>query len=74
MDLRPHEVIVIGDSFHTDVLSSKISRLKSIQVSLLPHPKRWWEKLVGTYIQKSYPPHYPLENFWDSSINTREAK
>lgn len=61
MDLRSHEVIVIGDSFHTDVLGSKLSRMKSIQVSSLPHPKRWWEKLIGTYIQKSYPRHYPLE-------------
>lgn len=61
MNLGPHDVIVIGDSFHTDVLGSKISGLKSIQVSSLPHPKRWWEKLIGNYIQKSYPPHYPLE-------------
>ena len=61
MNLRPQDVIVIGDSFHTDVLGSKISRMKSIQVSSLPHPKRWWEKLIGTYIQKSYPHHYPLE-------------
>lgn len=61
MNLRPHEVIVIGDSLHTDVLGSKISRLKSIQVASLPHPKRWWEKLIGTYIQKPYPHHYPLE-------------
>ena len=61
MNLRPHDVIVIGDSFHTDVLGSKISGLKSIQVSSLPHPKWWWEKLIGTYIQNSYPHHYPLD-------------
>lgn len=61
MNLRPEDVIVIGDSFHTDVLGSKISKLKSIQVSSLPHPKRWWETLIGTYVQRLYPYHYPLE-------------
>jgi uncharacterized protein len=69
MNLRPNEVIVIGDSFHTDVLGSKISKLKSIQVSSLPHPKRWWEKLIGTYVQKSYPHHYSLDINENKTIN-----
>jgi uncharacterized protein len=61
MNLRPHEVMVIGDSFHTDVLGAKISHLRCIQVASLPHPKRWWEKLIGAYIQKPYPQNYPLD-------------
>jgi uncharacterized protein len=61
MNLRPNEVMVIGDSFHTDVLGAKISHLRCIQVASLPHPKRWWEKLIGAYIQKPYPQNYPLD-------------
>ena len=61
MNLRPHEVIVIGDSFHTDVLGAKISQLRSIQISSLPHPKRWWERLIGAYVQKPYPGNYQLD-------------
>lgn len=61
MNLRPDDVMVIGDSFHTDILGAKISHLRSIQVSSLPHPKLWWESLIGAYIQKPYPLDYPLD-------------
>ena len=61
MNLHPHDVMVIGDSFHTDILGAKISHLRCIQVASLPHPKLWWESLIGAYIQKPYPQDYPLD-------------
>ena len=61
MNLHPHDVMVIGDSLHTDILGAKISHLRCIQVASLPHPKRWWESLIGAYIQKPYPQDYPLD-------------
>jgi uncharacterized protein len=61
MNLNPASVIVIGDSVHTDILGAKLSSLRSIQVASLPHPKRWWENLMGDEIQMKYPPNYPLD-------------
>lgn len=63
MELTSMEVVVIGDSLHTDVLGAWISRCHCIQVASLPHPPRWWEKLLGKYIQTPYPQHLDLWDF-----------
>jgi hypothetical protein len=55
MHLFPEQVIVIGDSLHTDVLGAWIIGCPCIQVASLPHPPRWWEKLLGRWVQISYP-------------------
>jgi uncharacterized protein len=55
MQLSPTQVIVIGDSRHTDILGAWIVGCPSIQVASLPHPPRWWERLLGKYVQSSYP-------------------
>jgi HAD superfamily phosphatase (TIGR01668 family) len=55
MQLNPKQVVVIGDSLHTDVLGAWLSGCWCIQVSTLPHPPRWWEKLAGKWVQKPYP-------------------
>lgn len=55
MQMEPRQVVVIGDSFHTDILGAKIMGCASIQVASLPHPPRWWEKIAGRFVQKPYP-------------------
>jgi hypothetical protein len=55
MRLQAQQVVVIGDSKHTDVLGAWLSGCASIQVASLPHPPRWWEKLVGQWVQTPYP-------------------
>ena len=60
--LQSRHVVVIGDSCHTDVLGGWISNCHIIQVASLPHPPRWWEKLLGKWVQTSYPMH---EELWD---------
>lgn len=55
MKVNPKQVVVIGDSLHTDVVGAWLSGCWCIQVSTLPHPPRWWEKIAGEWIQKSYP-------------------
>lgn len=54
MQLRPHQVVVIGDSLHTDILGAYFLGCSSIQVASLPHPLRWWERIVGDLVQKPY--------------------
>lgn len=63
--MRSHreQVFVIGDSFHTDVMGAKIIGCHCIQVATLPHPARWWEKIAGRWLQKSYPKQRELWNF-----------
>ncbi|WP_019502671.1 YqeG family HAD IIIA-type phosphatase [Pseudanabaena sp. PCC 6802] len=63
MQLQPKQVAVIGDSRHTDVLGAWLAGCTSIQVASLPHPPRWWEKLLGKYVQKPYPKGLSLWNF-----------
>lgn len=60
MGLHPGQVVVIGDSWHTDLLGAWLVGASSIQVASLPHPARWWEKLFGHYVQVPYPLHLPL--------------
>lgn len=62
MQLTPEQVVVIGDSRHTDVLGAWLSGCLSIQVATLPHPFRWWERLFGKRVQCPYPAHLDL---WD---------
>lgn len=63
MGLRSHQVVVIGDSRHTDMLGAWIVGCPSIQVATLPHPFRWWEKLFGKRVQTPYPTDLELWNF-----------
>ncbi|MBK1986961.1 YqeG family HAD IIIA-type phosphatase [Sphaerospermopsis aphanizomenoides BCCUSP55] len=63
MQLEPKQVIVIGDSLHTDVVGAWLCGCSCIQVATLPHPPRWWEKLAGKWVQKPYPNHTELGKF-----------
>jgi uncharacterized protein len=67
MRLSPKGIVVIGDSFHTDLLGAWIVGCPSIQVASLPHPARWWEKLIGKYIQIAYPIERELWEFQSSN-------
>jgi hypothetical protein len=60
MKLPSQQVLVIGDSRHTDILGAWIVGCPSIQVASLPHPPRWWERLVGQWLQFSYPQNHEL--------------
>ena len=60
MSLKPGQVVVIGDSFHTDVLGAWLARCYAIQVASLPHPARIWEKYIGKIVHIPYPRHRPL--------------
>lgn len=63
MQLRPQQVVVIGDSLHTDIVGAWLSKCSSIQVATLPHPLRWWEKIGGKWIQTPYPKETKLWDF-----------
>jgi HAD superfamily phosphatase (TIGR01668 family) len=63
MQLQPKQVIVIGDSRHTDKLGAWLVGCPSIQVATLPHPFRWWEKLLGKRVQIPYPNDHEV---WDN--------
>lgn len=63
MKLKPKQVVVIGDSRHTDILGAWLVGCSSIQVATLPHPFRWWEKLFGKRVQTAYPIDHELEDF-----------
>jgi len=63
MQLSPSAVVVIGDSRHTDVLGAWLAGCPNIQVASLPHPPRWWEKLLGKYVQTPYPKDRVLWDF-----------
>ena len=55
MQLKSKQIVVIGDSFHTDVLGAWISGHFCIQVASLPHPPLWWERILGRWVQTPYP-------------------
>jgi HAD superfamily phosphatase (TIGR01668 family) len=63
MQLQVSQVVVIGDSFHTDVMGAFLSGCACIQVASLPHPPRWWEKLIGRWVQRPYPRDLELWKF-----------
>jgi hypothetical protein len=54
MKLKPKQVLVIGDSLHTDILGSYLVGCHSIHVASLPHPPLWWEKIFGKWVQFPY--------------------
>jgi HAD superfamily phosphatase (TIGR01668 family) len=60
MQLKAKQVVVIGDSRHTDILGAYLVGCPSIQVATLPHPFRWWEKLLGKRVQTPYPSDHEL--------------
>ncbi len=60
MHLKPRQVVVIGDSRHTDMLGAWFVGCPFIQVATLPHPFRWWEKLLGKRVQTPYPTGHEL--------------
>jgi HAD superfamily phosphatase (TIGR01668 family) len=66
MQLKPQQVVVIGDGLHTDIFGAWLSGCYSIQVATLPHPLRWWEKIGGKWVQTTYPTHIEL---WDFDAN-----
>jgi uncharacterized protein len=65
MGLQSSQVVVIGDSLHTDLIGAWILGCRSIQVASLPHPPRWWEKIAGWLIQKPYARPQELWDFLD---------
>jgi HAD superfamily phosphatase (TIGR01668 family) len=71
MELTPKQVVVIGDSRHTDMLGAWLTGCSSIQVASLPHPPRWWERLLGTYVQIPYPVDQELWEFHHSPHSKR---
>ncbi len=71
MDLAPRQVVVIGDSLLTDLLGARLVGCPHIQVASLPHPLKWWEKLIGKYVKIAYPSGYELWDFRSSSYADR---
>ncbi|NJM73134.1 MAG: YqeG family HAD IIIA-type phosphatase [Scytonema sp. RU_4_4] len=65
MQLEPKQVVVIGDSRHTDILGAWLVGCPSIQVATLPHPFGWWEKFFGKRVQTPYPSGHEL---WDNDF------
>ncbi|NJO93543.1 MAG: YqeG family HAD IIIA-type phosphatase [Hydrococcus sp. RM1_1_31] len=63
MGLKASQVMVIGDSFHTDIMGAFLSGCTCIQVASLPHPPRWWEKIIGRWVQRPYPSDRELWKF-----------
>ena len=66
MQLSPQQVVVIGDSRHTDVMGAWLIGAACIQVASLPHPPRWWEKVLGKYVQTPYSLEQKLWDFHPS--------
>ncbi len=60
MQLKSRQVVVIGDSLHTDIIGAWIAGCSSVQVASLPHPARWWERILGPWIHRPYPDEYEL--------------
>ncbi|MEH1782518.1 MAG: YqeG family HAD IIIA-type phosphatase [Nostoc sp.] len=67
MRLPAKQILVIGDSLHTDFVGSLLFRCGFIQVATLPHPPRWWEKLAGKWVQIPYPSGGELWDFNDTA-------
>ena len=60
MQIQRQHIVVVGDSFHTDIMGAWLWGFSSIQVASLPHPPRWWEKIGGKWLQISYPQDFEL--------------
>ena len=63
MQIQRQHIVVIGDSFHTDIMGAWLWGFSSIQVASLPHPPRWWEKIGGKWLQIPYPQDFELWQF-----------
>jgi uncharacterized protein len=61
MKLRSDQTVVIGDSFHTDILGAWIMGASSVHVASLPHRKHWWESLFGEFLHFSLLSNKKLE-------------
>lgn len=70
MGLKKRQVLVVGDSWHTDILGAMLFGCSWIQVASLPHPARWWEKLFGRWLQVPYPPGFIL---WETELTRRKS-
>ena len=70
MRLQPKQVVVVGDSRHTDILGAWLTGCHSIQVATLPHPFRWWEKLLGKRVQTPYPYGHTICDTTSSKLHT----
>ena len=70
--LRADQVVVIGDSWHTDLLGARLAGCHSLQVASLPHPLRWWEKIAGRWLQISYPKNRALWAFAASDYGSSD--
>jgi len=71
MGLTAQRVLVIGDSWHTDVLGARLAGCACIQVCSLPHPPRWWEPWLGRWVHRPYP--RPQELLAIAAAELREA-
>jgi uncharacterized protein len=60
MRLQSKQVIVVGDSLHTDIIGAWIIGASSVQVASLPHPKRWWEFISGGLLHLPLPSRVKL--------------
>jgi HAD superfamily phosphatase (TIGR01668 family) len=60
MQLTSAQVVVVGDSLHTDGVGAWLHGCAWIQVASLPHPPRWWETIAGRWVQFPYPQDLPL--------------
>lgn len=74
MRLHPKQVVVIGDSLHTDVLGALLVGCWSIQVTSLPHPPRWWERLLGRWLQTPAQLEWGLIPFSPSSYGNPKGE
>jgi HAD superfamily phosphatase (TIGR01668 family) len=63
MQLEAREVVVIGDSLHTDIIGARWVGCPYIQVASLPHPPRWWERVAGRWVQIPFPPDEELWHY-----------
>ena len=69
LGLTPSQVVVIGDSRHTDMLGAWLVGCVGIRVASLPHPPRWWERLLSRWLQTPYPIDGELWPFTNERTN-----
>lgn len=55
LNIPKNQLIIIGDTWPTDVLAGRLSAIKTVRVASLPHPPRFWERLFP-FVQHPYPP------------------
>jgi uncharacterized protein len=55
LKIPKHQIVVIGDSLHTDGLGAWFIQCDWIQVASLPHPLHWWERLLTVWSHIPFP-------------------